>query len=238
MLVWLDSHFLNFEGFRIYEWKGRGLSFLLLGSNMENGKMAKTILELVPKVDVPEGESGVWKVERYALSDDDVSVHNIRCRFKPEMRGREIPPGTYTRLLRGWRTIMSDIPAERYDLLDFAEVATGTVLINGLGLGVAANAALLNPAVKHVTVVEISQDVIDLVADHLLRKYSDKIMVVHADCFEWKPPKCKRYNCVWHDVWDNICFDNLKEMTKLKRKYGRRCDWQACWSEELCRMGR
>ncbi len=33
------------------------------------------------KVDVPEGESGDWKIERFTVSDKDISIHNIRCSF-------------------------------------------------------------------------------------------------------------------------------------------------------------
>jgi hypothetical protein len=34
--------------------------------------------------------------------------------------------------------------------------------------------------------------------------------------------KGKRYDMVWHDIWDDICSDNLEGMAKLHRKYGDR----------------
>jgi len=52
------------------------------------------------------------------------------------------------------------------------------------------------------------------------------------DCFTWKPPKGERWNVVWHDVWDTICTDNLPEMSKMHRRFGRRCDWQGSWCRE------
>ena len=72
---------------------------------------------------------------------------------------------------------------------------------------------------------------IKLIAPH----YNDpRLEIIHADAFEWKPPKGVRYNCVWHDIWDYICTDNLPEMHKLHRKYGRRCDYQESWCRSVC----
>ena len=50
-----------------------------------------------------------------------------------------------------------------------------------------------------------------------------------ADALEYKPPRGEQYDVVWHDIWPNICTDNLPEMHKLHRKYGRRCNWQGSW---------
>jgi hypothetical protein len=52
--------------------------------------------------------------------------------------------------------------------------------------------------------------------------------------FEWKPPKGVRYDAAWHDVWDDICTDNLVGMRKLHRKYGKRCGWQGSWCRGEC----
>ena len=94
---------------------------------------------------------------------------------------------------------------------------------------------LLKPEVTDVTVVEISQELIDIVAPH----YPDeRVTFVCASAFDYKPPKGKRYQMVWHDIWDYICADNLPEMTKLHRKYGRRTDWQGSWCKAECQRGR
>ena len=83
------------------------------------------------------------------------------------------------------------------------------------------------PGVDSVTVIEKSQDVIALVwptyASH------PNMKLIHADAFDWKPPKGKRYTVIWNDIWDDICGDNYEEMKRLTRKYGKRCDWQDCW---------
>jgi spermidine synthase len=123
---------------------------------------------------------------------------------------------------------MSDTNAEMRDHMQFVCQASGRVLINGLGLGMVLGAVLAKDSVTHVTVVELSQDVIDLVAAHYA---CDRLEVVCCSAFDYKPPKGLRYNAVWHDIWDDLCGDNLPEMTKLKRKYGSKTDWQGCWAE-------
>jgi len=122
---------------------------------------------------------------------------------------------------------MSDTPDEIHDHSAAIHKATGRCLINGLGLGVVARAMLMKSDVEHVTVIEKSADVIDLISPHL--PHADKLTIVHADCFEFQPRKGSRWNVVWHDIWDDLCEDNLPEMHRLHRKYGRRCDWQSSW---------
>ena len=95
-------------------------------------------------------------------------------------------------------------------------------------------ACLEKPSVTRVTVVELSADVIALVAPHYQERYGERLRIVHADAYTYKPD-LPRYGCVWHDIWDDLCEDNLPQMTALKRKYSRRADWQGCWSEATVR---
>jgi hypothetical protein len=66
----------------------------------------------------------------------------------------------------------------------------------------------------------------------------DRLRVIHADALKWMPPKVMRWSVVWHDIWDDISVDNLNEMTKLHRRYGRRCDWQGSWCRAECERAR
>lgn len=88
------------------------------------------------------------------------------------------------------------------------------------------------PEIIHITVVEKSTDVIKLVGEHYLK--DARVTIVHADAFEYTPPKNKQFNAVWHDIWDYICSDNLEEMKKLHRKYGRRTEYQESWCRSQC----
>lgn len=185
------------------------------------------------KVTVPEGCRGEWRVERFEITEEQAKFENLRSMFKPGNGGRSYKAGVYTRLMRGDTVVMSDTPAEMFDHSFFVHQARGDVLINGLGLGMVLQAVLDKPDITSVTVIEASEDVIALVAQH----YTDpRVTIIHADAFAYQPPKGKRFGAVWHDIWDHICSENLKAMTKLHRKYGRRTDWQGSWCRELCEI--
>jgi spermidine synthase len=130
---------------------------------------------------------------------------------------------------------MSDTPAEMRDHWEAVYHAKGSCLLNGLGIGMVLKNILLEPEVTDVTVVEISQDLIDIVSPH----YPDpRVTFVCADALLYAPPKGKRFGMVWHDIWDDICADNLPIMEKLHRKYGKRTDWQGSWAKYECQRGR
>ncbi|MCP4649569.1 MAG: hypothetical protein GY853_05760 [PVC group bacterium] len=178
--------------------------------------------------DIPCAKSGNWKVEEFEVPEN--SIENIRAMMKPGCRA--VKPGKYKRLTRNGCVIMSNTPAEMADFNRFIWKATGNVLINGLGLGCVIESVLKIKPITNVTVIEISQDVINLVAPYFT---DPRVKIVHADAFKWEPPRGVRYNAVWHDIWDDICGGNLPEMTKLHRKYGRRTDWQDSWAKGLCK---
>lgn len=186
------------------------------------------------KVDVPEGVSGIWKVSKFTVSDEDAKHDAFRAMFSGGGMGRSTPPGTYTSLHRGGTLIMSDTPDEIRDHRGFIRSATGRVLIAGLGIGMVMGAVAMKPDVTSVTVIEKSEDVIKLVADHYLAKpYGHKLDIVCADIFQWKPDRGTTYDWGWMDVWDNLCTDNLKEMTQLARKYSRSVKNKGYWGKGL-----
>jgi len=178
-------------------------------------------------IDVPDGISGDWKVETFKVEENEFSQMISMLKG-----GRSVPGGTYKRLMRGGTCIMSNTPDEIRDFRHFLNGASGRILVNGLGLGVLLKALLNKPDVTEVTVIEKSEDVIKLVAPTYLT--DKRVTIINADAFEYKPPKDKRYDAVWHDIWDAICTDNLKGMKKLHRKYGKKTDYQASWGRELC----
>lgn len=189
------------------------------------------------KVDVPEGQSGNWKVELFEVTERDAEFHNLRAFMHPG--GRPIVPGTYTRLARNGHVVMSDTKAEIDDHAEpIRRANNGRALVNGLGLGVILQGILDEPEIEHLTVIEKSSDVIALVAAHWLDRYGDRLTIIHADAFDWQPPKNIRYCVAWHDIWDDITSDNLPDMHRLHRKYGRRCVWQGSWCRYLCEMAK
>lgn len=180
------------------------------------------------EINVPDGVSGNWSVSTFTVADNDLSQSISLLKY-----GRGVPGGTYKRLMRGGEVIMSNTPDEIRDFLGFLREAKGSVLVNGLGLGVTLKALLDKPEVTDITVIENSEDVIKLVAP----SYNDpRLTIIHGDAFTWEPPKGKTYDAVWHDIWDNICADNLPEMKKLHRKYGRRAKHQQSWCRGRCEL--
>jgi hypothetical protein len=187
-------------------------------------------MSLIDPVAIPEGQRGPWTIRKIYVSEEDARGTAMRAALKG--RGYA-PPGSYTQLHHERRGIvMSDTPDEKRDHLSAVLNAKGHVLINGLGIGMVLSAVLKRPAVDRVTVIEIDPDVAALVGP----AYTDaRVQVIVANAFNYRLPKGIRYGAVWHDIWDHICGDNLAEMTRLKRKYGRTADWQGCWCEWECR---
>jgi spermidine synthase len=128
--------------------------------------------------------------------------------------------------------VMSDTPDELRDLEQIRLIAKrGQILILGLGLGCVVQLVLQNPYVERVTVVEKYSEVIDLVAPTLLAAHGERLLVCHDDAHAFTPPSGTRYEAIWHDIWDNLCADNLAEVARLKRRFGRYANWQGCWGE-------
>jgi len=193
--------------------------------------------QLKYRVDLPEGRKGGWSVERFTVpKPDKVSFQEFMLCLHYEAQGRSVPPGTYTRLMRSRNgsqqrdVIMSDTPAEITDHIEFLNMLPllgGRVLVHGLGLGMAIKAALAVESVTHIDVVEIDRDLIDLVGPH----YEDERLTIHhGDALKFKWPTGSRWDLVWHDIWDSIDSDNIRDMKWLHRSFGHRCRWQGSWA--------
>jgi hypothetical protein len=201
---------------------------------MKNWKTIMDLPKVIP-VAVPDGKKGDWSVETFTVSKEDEEFGRLRAMFSSE-RGRCVPAGTYKALKRNGATVMSNAPDEIRDQWPFFRAATGSVLINGLGLGISLTAILAkinedgSPAVNQVVVVENSPEVLDLVSPTF--KKDLRVFFVLGDPFKFTPRG--KFDVVYHDIWDDICSDNLSQMHKLHRKYGRKAKWQGSWCRERC----
>lgn len=189
------------------------------------------------KVNVPEGEKDGWIVRKVTVSKEQSRLDKLRNAVHGSRR--YTPPGTYTQLITpGYQIMMSDTPDEIRDHIAPIRAAKGEVLINGLGLGMVLQGCLEKEEVTHVTVIELSKAVIDLVAPHYKEKYGERVTIINADAMTYKPPKGAHYGAVWHDIWATICTDNLDEMATLHRRYARKTEWQGSWCKELLQAER
>ncbi len=175
---------------------------------------------------IPDGEIGNWKIETY-------EVH-ANCPRRFFGGGRVVPAGIYRRLIRKDtnETVMSNTPDEINDHAQFFEAAHGEVLITGLGLGMCLTEVLKKPEVTGVTVVELATEVIQLVAPYF---NDERLQIVNASAFDFIPPKGKKYDVAWHDIWTFIEPDNLPQMDFLRAKYRPYCKRQMFWCQRQCK---
>ena len=147
-------------------------------------------------------------LEVYTIKDND---------FYAMMSG--IPSGDYVRLYVGREMMMSNTPMEYDTQREFLYKAHGDVVIAGLGLGSVVFGIQDKENVTSITVIEKSQDVIDLITSQVT--FNDKVKIICADAFEWKPEKGTRFDCAFLDIWPYINSDVYEEMVTIKKWYSK-----------------
>jgi hypothetical protein len=196
--------------------------------------MTQTITAVRPyeamTVTVPPGLAGGVEVRRFAVTEQESTRSYLGG------RGRGVRPGTYTGLYRRGYLWMSDTPDEKRDHLPILNrvrhLGAERVLVNGLGLGMVVAALLACETVQQIDVVEIDPEVIALVGPHYeaTAATAGKTLAIHqGDAYAIQWPAGTQWDCAWHDVWPDLCTDNLPQMATLHRRYGRRVKWQGSW---------
>jgi hypothetical protein len=188
---------------------------------------------------VPPGQQGVATVKHFEVSQKGSAFTAMRAAVRGT-RDEFVPEGRYVRLEVKGTLMMSDTRMEQRTNYEVVRKAKGDVLIAGLGIGMVLVPILKNPDVKSVTVIEKYQDVVDLVVPALQAKLPEafKLRVIVADALEWMPPKGLKWDIIYFDIWPNLCVDNLKEITMLKRRFARRKNpgaWMGAWIEDMLR---
>ena len=107
----------------------------------------------------------------------------------------------------GDATWMSIVPMEVESQEIGIAAASGHTVVLGLGMGWAAANIALSPAVERVTVVERDPDVIALIAeqgvfDQLPSAARDKVTIVNADAFDWRPDEA--VDSLQADIWAKV----------------------------------
>lgn len=178
---------------------------------------------------IPEGQSGNVKIEHFEVCKEASDRTRMRSMFS-HSRNEYVKEGKYARLVIDGSVVMSDTDMEKDTNWRAVRHANGNVLIAGLGLGMIVLPLLENPNVESITVIEKNPDVIKLVYPHLK---SDKLAVINADIFEWKPEKTAKYDSIYFDIWTFITTDSLPDIKKLHNKFKNKLNRKNvnCWMD-------
>ena len=188
-------------------------------------------------------EKGEAKLDYVTVSKELARFENMKNAWTPGGTIYDVEPGTYARLIVGDTLLMTDTPMERRTNTAFLRRANGRVLVAGLGLGMVLHGILAKPEVTHATVLEISQDVIDLIAPSL-EKYRKRLTLIHAAALAWKLPKGETWDTIYFDIWPTVTEDNLEDVARLSRRFARRLNranpsaWMGAWMADHLRAMR
>jgi len=173
---------------------------------------------------IPEAERGTTKVVH--------DMPSIMDRLRGARAGQPLNAEKYTRLIINGECWMTDAEFECRTSIPFERAARGDVLVIGLGLGLGIRPVLIKRSVRSVTVLEINEDVIALIAPTIRHP---KLRIVKGDAYSWRPPKA-RFDLVYFDIWADVPNeDNRKDLTRLHRHYKASCRLggrMMAWCEE------
>jgi len=154
-------------------------------------------------INIPENQIGNWKIE----------MDNGEC--------------SLVKLSLGG-SIMKDSATEYYQHQWLWDNATGDILVAGLGIGFLNKELIDNHTFNSVTIIENSQDVIDLVWPYCVK--DSRFTLIEADIETWTPPANSHWDIGWFDSWisDNALSYN-GYMLAMKNKYSSYCDKIGAW---------
>ena len=199
---------------------------------------------------IPIGKSGDYAIEHNEKkADTSLPTTSMRTSVLGghEQKNISFPyKTTWHSLTEDDGVWMTDLPIEQtqHDNTLDGNVY-GTVLIGGLGLGYAAQLIANQPQVDRIIVVEQSQDVVNLVWEHLRFPAHVKATIVVADLFDYlKRPfldglddEDDVINCGFYDIWRSdgeYTFHNT--VVPLRKLSFTVVDGPLyCWNEDIMR---
>ena len=187
--------------------------YWLLPSIREQSPSAYTGDAYFQNIKIPADMRGKWSLKTESLQPfeafvcNDIVVTEDR-RMIPQI-GFFKEEYTFPAVLENGREWMTLLPNEMVTSYPAIHAAHGRVLTFGLGLGFFAYHASQKENVESVTVVDISDDVIDLFKTHILPQFphKEKITVVKMDAFAFAEQKMQGnfdflFADIWHDAGD------------------------------------
>lgn len=187
-----------------------------------------------------EVEKGEVKISKFIWKVEDVSpLYKMRMMMDDPL-GR-MSDGEYVKLIVDGKLVMSDTDMEKRTNWEFVRESNGSVLIAGLGVGLILHnikEKFDKGEITDVTVIEKSQDVIDLVGPLF-----PWVKCIQADIMEYIPEKGQKWDTIYFDIWPDRNTDNLDEIKILHNRYKFKKNrenpnrWMNSWyKEELQRI--
>lgn len=180
-------------------------------------------------ISIPDAELGKWQFKTMKLKPGEAFVCND---FSVADDGRMIPQiGFFTEsfeypaVLENGREWMTLMPNETVTTKPAVTNAFGKVLTYGMGLGYFAFSASNKECVESVTVVDSSEEVLELFNRHILPQFpnKEKIRTVKADAFAYAEHEMpsENYDYVFADIWHDVS-DGRDIYLKMK-EYEKSC---------------
>jgi hypothetical protein len=191
----------------------------------------------IPEAKLTVGED-TWEIHHMKLPAGEIERANMRTmlfghRVEPLKFKR---PTTWHELLQNGGRWMSDLPIEQFQHRRHLPDMRGHVLVGGLGLGLMVTMLGLSKRVTRITVVEIEQSVLDLVAPHT--RSAHPVEYVCADLREFvKAAATREFDSAFMDIWTTDSEGQFHDQTlPLKKAASRIVRGEvACWNEDVMR---
>lgn len=181
-----------------------------------------------------------FAIEHFELTEQQVQLAVMRDMINRRNETCGLTAGTYVRLVDKHKSqiVMSNTPMEVHTNYEFMRRSNGHVLVGGLGLGLILNVIQDKEEIETITVVELFQEVIDLVKPQL--PLNDKVNIIQGDILQWWPENGQKWDTIYFDIWNNISEDNMEDMKRLHRRFGKRLNrdnpkcWMNSWRRNDC----
>lgn len=167
---------------------------------------------------------GDWEISSFKIDEFYAKARNLFIK-NPLMK---LKAGEYKKLTNKNGIVMSNTPMEQITHIKAINNAHGNVLVAGLGLGMYLYNIKDKKNIESITVVEYSDEVIQMVGKYF-KKY-DKIKIINDNIFDYIPNI--KYDFAFFDIWSDISEENRKEFQILKEKFSEIKEI-ICWSEDI-----
>lgn len=144
-----------------------------------------------------------------------------------ELPGR-VREGPLTKLWIGAHVATTDALGEFVEQYPAIEAARGDVMVHGLGLGAVVRAMLAKPEVRHVDIIEISADVLRLIAPYFVG--NPRVTIWLGDAYDGSAIDGD-WDLVYSDIWVDGD-DHTAEHEAMREEWRSRCVQHILWEPD------